>query len=197
MTSRIDGISFKKGTAGNNRVINGSDYNGVNFFVKIKQFEDPNTLLRVASPIHMTSLRAIVRFVRFSLFTRDTILTIQSGMNAKDVTTLTTGGMIADQQVVNSSAKVLYLDERPCLEVMRQLHVGADLRRIQQYIQSSLLLRKEKAAISKGKRIRLRRLANKLNGNVRQYSTFMHVMKRILSSAISFEKEYEKNFVAA
>lgn len=76
------------------------------------------------------------------------------------------------------------------------MHMEGDVGRLQQQIQARLIVREDRMALSEAEGINLRKLANKKTGIVRRDSTLVDLLKTILKFAVTFEKDYNKIFVA-
>lgn len=75
---------------------------------------------------------------------------------------LLTGHKTAGQLVLSYRTRVLLLEGRHHIDAMSELHVETNLRLIQQYIQISLIFRKDMFTIGKAVGIKLRKLENKV-----------------------------------
>lgn len=108
-------------------------------------------------------------------------LTIHYVTSAEDVSRHSTGVMAVDRQVLFYGKMVLFLEECRHLKVRQRLDLESDVNWIQQHILVRLIVREDKAVIGEAKRVRLSKLANKVNGAVCHDSTFVEIMKTTLN----------------
>lgn len=126
MIDRADAMSIKNGTAVNVCVFKISDYYQTDLFARIKQIEYPEILVHEVSLSQVTLSRASYRMYGFD-YPRGTLsVNFHPTVSAEDITTISTGGMIAARQVLDNRAKVSLLDGSQRLEKMRQQHVKGD-----------------------------------------------------------------------
>lgn len=67
-------------------------------------------------------------------------VTFHRMVRADDVTTLSTGGMIAGNQVLNKSATVLLLDGCHWLEATGKLYLERNVGRVQQHLSVGIIV---------------------------------------------------------
>lgn len=168
-------------TAVEARVFNISDYDHKDLIVRIEQIEVPDIRLHDFSLSHMTLLRALYCICDFDYSSRTLSVPFYPGVSADNMSTPSTGGMTVRRQVLINDAKGLFLDGRQCLEAMRQLHVKGDIGWLQQHILVCVLLRDDSVVIDEAKGIQLSKLANRITGILRRFSSFVDLLKTILN----------------
>lgn len=155
MTDTADAMSVEDGTAVNVHVSDFSDNHQKILFVINEQIEDPDIPVHGVRLSHVTSPRASFCMYGFDFSRGPLSVMSHTWVCADDMTTSSTGGITAGRQVVNNGDKVLLLDGRHCLQVMRQLHVRSDVGRLQQHRVAHPIVMEARVATCKGERIEL------------------------------------------
>lgn len=77
------------------------------------------------------------------------------------------------------------------------MHVEGEVGWIQQHMLVCLIVREDRVVISEFKGIKWSKLLDQVTGILHLFFTFQDIMKLILHFAISFEKEYNEEFIAS
>lgn len=117
-------------------------------------------------------------------------------MGTADVNTLSTSCITAGCEVLNRGTKVLLLNGRHFLEVMRQIHLNSNHGKIKQNILASLIVSVYKGSIKRVKRIKLIKHASKMTGIVLLVFKFVDIVGNVLNFAVASEKDRNGKLVA-
>lgn len=129
--------------------------------MKIQQIKDLDMPSSDVTISRMTSF--LSSFCMYSFHNYQIILSFasQPRVSAVKVTVLLICGIIAGRQHFSSDVRSFLIGGINCLGVMRELHVRAKPARIQEHIQTPLILREDKVAVAMAEETKLSKPASR------------------------------------